>query len=223
MPLSLGIIASSGSGARYEFCTNLWDPANLSSYTFTAASIGTPSSDRYIVVAVSTSDNGNSPATVSSVTVGGQATTVVTQVAVISSDAPRTTLLITNAPVTSGSTADIVVNLSSVEDRCGIAVWSLYGIGSTTPSATATDVGTTLSSSLTAPVGSVIIVASTCLTGSSSAVATASGYTQDFDSSNGLNGFSGGAIKTTASSTTVGTVWSTTNSKDTQVAAAWSP
>lgn len=106
------------------------------STTFSGFNIGTASSGRYVVVTVST---GSSAATaISSITVAGQSCTVVTSVKNGGSNGSFTAIAITNAPVTSGTTADIAVTMNSNAQALSIGTFAVTGLASTTPTATAT-------------------------------------------------------------------------------------
>lgn len=107
-------------------------------YTFTAAPIGTVSSDRYIAVCINTSVGGAIDLT--SVTVGGAAMTRKTSTSIRGA-----IIVLSDAPVTSGTTADIVVTFASAVSNCGISVYAITGLQSTTAvdnQFTSTDAGT---------------------------------------------------------------------------------
>jgi len=121
MPLAITYVASA-----IQVCT----PTT----TFTAFGIGTAASDRYVVVTIST---GNTSATaVSSVTVGGQATTIVKSQKGTAASSSMAIILITNSPVTSGTTADIVVTMNVGAQALSIGTFAVTGLQSTTATAT---------------------------------------------------------------------------------------
>ena len=91
-------------------------------HTFAGEAIGTAAPDRYVAVGVRTNVG-----TISSVTIGGNAATKVLNLADAEGEAAIFMLL-----VTSGTTADIVVDLST-SATCSIGVWTVNGLVSTTP------------------------------------------------------------------------------------------
>lgn len=106
---------------------------DLSTYTFSGRALGTPAADRHIVVAVnsaSTDANSGNP----TVTVDGVAATLLGTASTVSDGstvARRLALFI--APATANATGDIVVTYGAGQQRCGIGVWAVYGLRSTTP------------------------------------------------------------------------------------------
>src|SRR5262249_15454055 len=73
---------------------------------------------------------------------------------------------------------DIVVTWGGTVVRCAISVWAMYGAGSSTPTATATDTSSPFSQSLTIPVGGVAFGA---ITSSDPAGITWTNLTEDVD------------------------------------------
>lgn len=108
-------------------------------YTFTNGgsgyAIGTASSDRLVIVAVHLLNQGR---TSSSVTIGGVGATLAVRGA-----RGTGTSEIWAAMVSSGTTANISVNTSGANDRCGIIIWTATGMSS----ATAVSFGSNTSSS----------------------------------------------------------------------------
>lgn len=96
--------------------------ADLTTYSFTSTAIGTASSDRYVAVAIGTRDTGTN--SISSVTVAGQSCTAL--VTSGSTTDPRA-IFITDAPVTSGTTATVAVTMANTNLRCGIGVYTITG------------------------------------------------------------------------------------------------
>lgn len=146
-----GIVGAAGAGGSGPPAVSLTGSAgstsDLSSYTFSSVSIGTPSSDRYIAVLVTM--RSGSPSASISVTVGGQATSEVVR---RNTSATSIAIYITSAPVTSGSTANVVVSLGAAALNCAVAVFAITGIASNTAvntQSTATN-GATMSLSNTA-------------------------------------------------------------------------
>lgn len=110
-------------------------------YTFTAESIGTATSDRVIVVGAML--NSASARTVSSVTLGGNAMTSI----VGTSSASNCALF--RIGVSAGTTADIVVTGSGASNGCFIVVYSLTGWGTVTTYASNSATGTGATASTT--------------------------------------------------------------------------
>lgn len=125
-----GYTASSSGPAAIAFAASAVSSTNATSYTFTAHSIGTASSDRYVAVAVVVLAT-----TITSLTVGGASTT---QLVLRNTGSKYTAVYITDAPVTSGTTADVVVNCAGTAGCCGIGTYAITGLVSTTPVHTAT-------------------------------------------------------------------------------------
>lgn len=147
---------------------------NLEEYTFNTQAIGTASADRHVIVALVYTEAASD--TLTSVTVAGQSCTVVVNSTSGSGDSA---IAITDAPVTSGTTATIVCSFSgSGPTNCGIGVYSITGLGSTTP--VDTDTTTTDNTGLTLNVeadGAVIGVSSQA----SGATATWTNITENYD------------------------------------------
>lgn len=100
---------------------------DASSYTFSAQSIGTAASDRYIAVAVAGRIAAAS-LTISSVTIGGVSATIVKQQSSTgaASGATATTCVgIAIAAVPTGTTGDVVVTFSATSLRCICSMWRL--------------------------------------------------------------------------------------------------
>lgn len=186
--------------ANYE--DNADSTSALTTYTFVGVGIGTAAPDRHVVVCIGSNSNGR---TVSSVTVAGQACTVINSVV----NSTRTVAMaVTNAPVTSGTTATVTVTFNAGEDGCGIATYSLNTSGSVTPTDTATSTTTSGSVSLDIPAGGVGIIAIR----DSGSGGTISGLTKDDES--GVDGTVGtilyGHDEFSSAQTGLSVSWSTT-------------
>lgn len=104
--------------------TTLSDTGNKSTYTFSGASIGGPG---LIVVAIQAGSGGATPGTaLVSVTIGGGAATLVA-----AAEGTQAIAGIAFREITSGSTADIVVNCDSTISRIQITVYRIQGYGQT--------------------------------------------------------------------------------------------
>jgi hypothetical protein len=100
--------------------TNL--TTNLTTYTFTAASLGTAHADRYVIVGVASV--AGFARTISSATIGGVAATL------NHNQNLGFTGRIISAAVPTGATGDVVLTFSGAMTSCAIGVWAAYNIGS---------------------------------------------------------------------------------------------
>jgi hypothetical protein len=126
-PYQVGEVA--GASASVTYITHLEDTSNATTYTFSGADIGAEAADRIVVVGVGTETTGGT-ATVSSVTIGGDAASV----AVENGGFNRTFAGLYYLEVPTGTTADIVVSFSTAsEQRCVIGIWNINGASSATP------------------------------------------------------------------------------------------
>jgi hypothetical protein len=110
------------------------DSANASTYTYTSQSLGAAAADRYIVVGVA-SRIGAASLTLSSLTVGGVTATIVDQRSAtgVASGGTATTLgALAIAAVPTGTTGNVVVNLSATALRCVVSMWRFDGLASAT-------------------------------------------------------------------------------------------
>lgn len=129
------------------FQATTFDPVGRTTYTFAGQNIGAASATRYVIAAVSLVSSASR--TISSVTIGGVAATVIPNGQVTSqSFFYRTALYI--AAVPTGTTASIVVTASGACDGCALSgVWAIYDINS--PTAVDSDGDTTLTSPFGVP------------------------------------------------------------------------
>lgn len=164
--------------------------ADASSYTYPGVAIGAASPDRYIIVG--TGGRNASNRTFNSCTVGGAATTRLVHQATLN----HLALFITNAPVVSGTTADIVLSLSGTSQRNAISVWALRGsLASTTPLDTLNIDASDPSGSLDVEAGGAhVAIAYT----NGNTTVTWTGVTEDYDVAFELNTFSSGSDVTAA-------------------------
>lgn len=166
-----------------------------STVTFSSCAVGTAASDRYIIVCVGM----QAALGVSSITVGGAATTYV----IDQGGSFRTSIYITSSAFTTGTTADIVVNVNTITpSNCAIAVFAAYGLSSTTAThtlGTNTDAATMALN--TANPGVAVGIAGS-LDNSSF---TVSGLTETADSQIGSDTatFAAGCVETTGSTVNV--------------------
>jgi hypothetical protein len=102
--------------------------SGLSSYTFSACVLGANGTSRDVFVAIC----GSSSAAISSVTVDGVSASEV----YTAGTAPRRALW--KATGVTAATGNVVVTFASAQSRCGIHVFSTYGMGSTVSGAIGT-------------------------------------------------------------------------------------
>jgi hypothetical protein len=124
--LVLAFAAPAFAAADITFVSSTVDTTNAASYTFTDHAIGTAADDRCVVVAMHSGISAASAFTITSITIGGNAASVVYQ-----QDADGTGLTrlaaIASLLVTSGTTATIVVTPSTTANRMRVAVYTLTG------------------------------------------------------------------------------------------------
>lgn len=133
-PYGFNRAVASGGPLTLTFLNNYateTDP-DTSSKTFTSVDFGTPASDRYIIAAVGAR---NDSGTFSSITIGGVTATIVVQ----HLDG-NTASGIAIAAVPTGTSGNVVINLSGSHESYYLGVWSVTGLSS--PTAVATDTST---------------------------------------------------------------------------------
>tara|TARA_R110000772_G_scaffold233395_1_gene344960 strand:+ start:105 stop:773 length:669 start_codon:yes stop_codon:yes gene_type:complete len=187
------------------FTASAVNSGSQSSYTFSSQAIGTASSDRVVVVGVTA---GNSPADVSSMTIGG----VGAAHAVSRTNSTETEIWYATVPT--GTTASVVVNFSGGKGRCGIGVWALTGVSGVG----ATNSSTSSTSTLTVS-GNEKDIVIVMWGGKDNSSVSMSGVTENFDrdiSGAGSQYMAGGSKKLTSSGSNAITV--TPNAGATEVA-----
>lgn len=186
------------------------DTTDGTSNTFTSKNVGTAAGDRHVIVCFGGQRAGGGSADqVSSLTVGGNSASISVQSTAGSGDKAYAGIAI--CALASGTTATIVVNHAFTSYKVWISIYAAYGLGSTTPVQTVTDVSSPFSQSITGLVGGVFLgVAMSDAT----CTYTWSGVTEDYDA-NGDGSFStaslsnanGGAL-TMAATESSGSVYS---------------
>jgi len=149
---------ASAPPATVTYVTNVSNTANLTTYTLTSVSIGTASSDRYVIVGFGASD-GTSGKTDSSVTIGGVSATKLAGAYYVGGTTRMCALYAALVPT--DTTATIAITFSAGMSRLGVSVFSATGLQSVTPRDSATaqgdTSGTLLSASLTGPSDGFIV------------------------------------------------------------------
>lgn len=179
-----------------SYVTFVSDATDLTTYTFSGASIGAVKDRRWIIVIPA--GQSNATCTISSVTIGGvTATSIGSQ----QTGTPNVVIGMHALAVPTGTTADIGVTFSGSVFRCGCAVFSLSSdFAPTTPwdfqsdnTVSANALGVTLS---VPALGCAIAASFSFTTSATSHVWT--GVTEDYDTTVEANtvGFSGGSFIT---------------------------
>lgn len=149
---SQAAIYASSAGGGVPFGISFVGTANnvvaASSFTFTAQGIGTADTTRIVVVAIAHGVTGG--ISVSSVTIAGNLATQATGAAGDSTGGSFTDIWYLAVPT--GTTANIVVNLSASQSRCAIDVYSVVGTGA---AFSAANKAASINSSTEAPVVTV--------------------------------------------------------------------
>lgn len=133
------------------------DNVGGSSTTFSSVTIGTASSDRYVVVVATVRTSGISDITMTCTIAGVSATSVAT-VASLTASAHRQNIFI--AAVPTGTTGNVVLTFSRSSIRSMISVFAVTGIDGLTASATATSTASPGSGTITIPAGGIAIAGS---------------------------------------------------------------
>ena len=145
-----------GAGkATLEFTTSTYNASSLSTYTFSSQAIGTAAADRQIIVAICGFRSGTGD-TVNSVTVGGEATVQ----AVIENAQTQVATAIHFGTLTTGTTADIVVNWSVAQTNgCSISLYKATGMDTSVDDSGSDKFGaeTVLTTNLNIPTGGVAV------------------------------------------------------------------
>lgn len=180
--------------------------------------LGTAAANRRIIVALSTVRlSSTSIGAHSSMTVAGAGCTKLAEatsgVTSPTASGQRTSLWITTAPLTTGTTGTISF-VANTYSYSSIIVWAVYGVGSITPFDVKTAIGTgALSASIDCPQDGALIAAAT-LNANTLQTITWSGVNEDVDADNSvmkfggasaayLNAETGRAISATPSATTI--------------------
>ena len=110
-----------------SYVTALQDTVGRTTYTFTAASIGTADTEREVFVVIQVSKGSLSNRSISSATIGGVAATIATQQ--LTSNSYNAAFFCIRAKVPTGTTGDIAINLSGGVANCYAAVYRVVRTG----------------------------------------------------------------------------------------------
>jgi len=158
---------------------------NTNSFTFTNVNLGYPDPTRLIVVGVSYYEFDTSVVLNSVIVDGGTATSRVTD----SENVPGGSgsfiyANISTRSVATGTTASITANFSRSIDRgCSISVWSVYGLNSSTPVATARQGVSSGAATISFTTQAEDVIIGVLTGAQSSGATTWSGLTEDYDTS----------------------------------------
>jgi len=156
------------------------DTADLTTYTFSAANLGTADAARYIVVCFHQRAAGTP--TLSSASIGGVSATIVAQATLDTGGGASNTTAIVIAAVPTGTTGDIVATWSAGAVRCAYQAYRLVGISSATASDTDTSVAAgDPTVNLDIPAGGWTVGGAISGTGSVAGPVTWTGITEDDD------------------------------------------
>jgi len=155
------------------------DSSDLTEYTFSDISLGSPNSDRYIVVSAFSRKAG-ATFTLSSITIGGVSATITKQVTNTITNSDAVAIAIANVP--EGTTGNIVVTWSTEVLRCAIGVWRITGLDSVTALDSDSSVANAPTCNLNVGIGPVIGAAMTAATTTTSWTNLTENYDANMDS-----------------------------------------
>lgn len=213
------IRSCASKGVRAALTDRRENPNGLTTYTFSGCNFGAEAG-RSLVVVTAGGQSGNNRS-INSVTIGGVTATNVVR--------NNNVLVPTGvfAAVVSGASGDVVVTFSSGINDCGIAVYALYNLQSTTAVASNGAVGTSspLSANVNASEGGVVLAYARNRGGAAAPFYSWAGIDELFDElvSGPNNNHSGGFFLPTVAATprTVNTTFANTPNAGSIVAASW--
>ncbi len=184
-----------GTARTFEYVTTTAVTiSSVSSYTFSAVSIGAAVATRKIVVAVGASASVSR--SISSVTLGGNAMTLI--VAATSANP----LGIYTIDVAAGTTADVVVTFSGSMSRCRVSVYRFTGTWSTLDSASdATPSSGVFSVTSNTASGGALVAVAASFAGAAPTLDSAVGWTVDDETTSGTNRLAVGSSYATDTAT----------------------
>lgn len=164
------------AGLTIAFLGNAEDTTDpLSSKTFTSVNFGEAVAERYIVSGISWTRSGANNEGLLTATIGGVSASIFAH---SSGDPQRTVFIAANVPT--GTSGSIVLGFSGNVGVVAMCAYSVVGLSSATPSASAWDSSANPAESLTVPVGGVAIAIARNLP---SGTPTWSGLTSDYSAS----------------------------------------
>ena len=167
------------------------DTVGASTYTFSAATIGTAVAGRVVIVGVTWFND--TARTLSSATIGGVSASILVQTGANGTIAVGSAIIA--AVVPTGTTADVVVNMSGSTGGCAAGVWTASGLQSAAAFATGSNTTLAALGVSTSPAGFLIAVAAN----DNTRTFTWTGATENYDSN-----YDGTAVASGASIAAVG-------------------
>ncbi|MEB3209662.1 MAG: hypothetical protein VKK63_12215, partial [Synechococcus sp.] len=116
----------------FAFVASTTNNDNASTYTFTAASIGAADSNRRVVVAFGARAGSNTAFSISSATIGGTSATILVQKDATDDGGNKDMAALLIADVPTGTTADVVVNMSRSGVRAAMATYRIVSTSALT-------------------------------------------------------------------------------------------
>lgn len=194
---------------------------NTSTYTFSSQDIGTPGSDRLVVVVAAAYESSSSAGdTPSSITIGGVSATIHATGA--GTGFNSASVSIASLLVASGSTADIVVTMPDAQVGMAIVVLALTGYSSAVPTTDATAIsgGTDISLSMAVGPLHVGIIASAAAASGRSCGWSNATEVAEIEQSDGDGTLSVAILETASGTQTRTATWSASSYKSI-AAAVW--
>jgi len=218
MPMTMGLLVRPSIPPVVTFIGATMNTSAATIYTFTAVNIGTASSDRLVVVSAQAGTNNSR--TISTVTIGGNAATILAN-----STAAPNPVCMAQLLVTTGTTANIVVTWNGGVSRTRINVWTVTGyqsatplVGSSFPGTTTTAPSCTINS---IPARSGLVVGAFNQSSTAGSVTVTSGGTNIDDDAISSNHFYGGHLNDAASGNRTFTITFPNTGSSRIIAAAW--
>ena len=182
-----------GEIASLSYRANYSDTTDASTYTFTSADIGTATNRSLVVVAIHAFGNA-----VTSVTIGGVSATRTVR------EGANAIVELWQASGVSGTTGNIVVNISGGSTRCLVGVYALYNLRNNTVVSSGNTLaisGSSLSRTLNTIVDGVLIGAATA--NASGRTYTWTGASENYDTVlEAAQSYSAASTTTTSNTTT---------------------
>jgi len=175
------ILGAARIPASLTYLTTASDTVDRTAYTFSGLSLGDADPSRIIAVVVNCTD----VLTVTSVTVAGVSATIHLQATGI-----FTTCAIATAAVPTGTTGDVVVNLNTTGEDCGVGLWRIVNLPSTTPYDTASNSEDPIVMSIDIPNRGILVAGGTF---DQNGAVTTTGCTENYDYDVGTDRFCGGS------------------------------
>jgi len=172
---ALGLVGGRAAAAVSYVGRN--DAGSGSVATFNSQGIGAAAANRTVIISVG-QNSGSRPSS-PTVTVNGNAATLIVARRTDYSTSASTTQALYAIEVPTGTTANIVVTWSTTVDTTAIGVWAAYGLGSLSPYDTETSGADPAAMNVDVPAGGIVVGA--VFNGNNVAVGTWTGLTENYD------------------------------------------